>query len=98
MYTNPERDCPLIIRIHAKKILLGHCYSSIRIYSRHSRANLLFLVSISVHSWLRHPNHQSQVEKQQRRGEKQTIQKVERAANSGEQIPRVLYVSAAFDD
>jgi hypothetical protein len=35
----------------------------------------------------RHANHESQVEKQQRRGEKETIQKIERAADSREQIP-----------
>src|SRR5207245_7704831 len=54
--------------------------------------------STRIHSWLRHANHQSQVEEQQRRGEKQTVQEIERAADSREQIPRVLYVRAALDD
>lgn len=101
MYTNPEKDCPLITRIHAnsrEKILFGHCCLSIRVYSRHSRANLLLFVFIRVYLWLRHPNYQSEIEKQQRRGEKETIQKVERAADSREQIPRVLDASAALDD
>src|SRR5437660_2095501 len=35
-----------------EKILVVHCYPSIRVHSRHSRANLLLFVSISVHSWL----------------------------------------------
>ncbi len=42
--------------------------------------------------------HQPQIKEQQRRGEKQAIKKIERAANSREQISRVLYVSAALDD
>ena len=49
-------------------------------------------------NWLRYSNHQPQIEKQQRRGEKQAIKKIERAANSREQISRVLYVSAALND
>ena len=46
----------------------------------------------------RHPNYQSHVEEQQRRGEEQTVQKIERAADSGEQISRILYVRAALND
>jgi hypothetical protein len=34
----------------------------------------------------RHMDHQAQVEKQNRRGEEQAIDQIERAANSGEQI------------
>src|SRR5437667_2465263 len=64
--------------------------------------NSSFVIRISslspLHSWLRYANYQSQVEEQKRRGEKQTIQKIERAANSREKISRVLYVSAALDD
>ena len=55
--------------------------------------------SLSVlHPWLRHPNDQSEIKEQQRRGEEQTVQKIERAANSREQISRVFYVSAALDN
>jgi len=66
------------------RVIRGQCLSS--------------LVSIRVDWWLSDVDHQAQVEKQQRRGEKQTVQKIERAANSREQISRVLYVSAALDD
>src|SRR6266567_4300890 len=43
-----KRDCPLITRIHPKN---SGC-SLLSLHSRHSRVNLLFFVSISVHSWL----------------------------------------------
>src|SRR5207247_7501648 len=49
-------------------------------------------------SFLGHPNDQSEIKEQQRRGEKQTVQEIERAANSREQIARILYVRAALDD
>src|SRR5216117_3294859 len=81
-----------------EKILLSHRSSSIYIYSSHSRANPLLPIQIRIHACLRDPNDQSQVEKQQRRCEKQAIKKIKRAANSREQISRVLYVSAALDN
>jgi hypothetical protein len=68
------------------------------------RAEILFRCFFDcVHSvnsvrLLRHPNDESQIEKQERRGEKQTVQKVQRAANSRQQIARILYVGAALDD
>ena len=46
----------------------------------------------------RHPNYQSHVEEQQRRGEEQTVQKVQRAANPREQVARIFYVGAALND
>src|SRR6266699_1056067 len=55
-----------------------------------------FVVTLRVLS--RYPNYQPQIEKQERRGEKQTIQKIECATDSRQQIPRILYISAALDD
>jgi hypothetical protein len=43
-------------------------------------------------------DYESHVEKQQRRGEKQAVQQVQRSTNSREQIPRILYAGAALDN
>src|SRR5215467_3135153 len=54
--------------------------------------------------WLNHSSclcdvdHQAHVEKQERRCKEQTIQKIERATNSWEQIARVFHIGAALDN
>ena len=57
----------------------------------------------SVHSvnsvgLLWHANHEAHVEEQQRSGEKEAIQQIERSTNSREQIAGVFYAGAALND
>src|SRR6266705_6784112 len=47
-----KKRLPANLANSREKILVAHCYPSLRVHSRHSRANLLLFVSISVHSWL----------------------------------------------
>src|SRR5881392_3926169 len=47
-----KKRLPANLANSREKLLVAHCYLSIRVHSRHSRANLLLFVSISVHSWL----------------------------------------------
>ena len=54
--------------------------------------------SVNSVSLLRDVDHEAHIEKHQRRGEKQAIEKIECAADSREQISLVFYVGAALDD
>ena len=47
---------------------------------------------------LRHADDEAQIEKQQRRGKKQAVHEIERAANSRKQIARIFYAGAALDN
>ena len=46
----------------------------------------------------RHANDQPQIKKQQRRGEEQAVDQIERAANSRQHVAGILHAGAALDD
>ena len=48
--------------------------------------------------FLRHANHESQIEKQKRRGEEEAVDQIERAADSRQHIAGIFHPRAAFDD
>src|SRR4030095_1313147 len=56
----------------------------------------LRFTSLNDSSYLCDVDHETHVEKQERRREEQTIQKIERATDSWKQIARVFYVGAAL--
>src|SRR5436305_1646243 len=45
-----------------------------------------------------HADHEPQIEKQKRRGKKQTVHQIQRAADSGEQITGIFHASASFNN
>lgn len=59
---------------------------------------LSVLCALRVKIRLRHVDDEAHVEKHERRREEQTIQEIERAANSRKQIARVFYVGAALNN
>src|SRR5205807_10132751 len=53
---------------------------------------------ISIRLALRHPNHKAQIKKQERRGEEEAVDQIERSADPRQEIPGILDPGAAFED